>query len=159
MPVAKFWGDNLTDAVTNGSVTTERLDDMNTRLLAAYFYLNQNEGFPENAVYPFNVQHPIVDVREDHASLIREIGAAGTVLVKNVNNTLPLRNSFLEYLWLRCGGQGATLEQPISLWWRVRGKLWLEHPQRYLDNCRRIRLKHASLRYQSVQGNSRPYHR
>jgi beta-glucosidase len=92
MPIAKFWGENLTDAVTNGSVTTERLDDMNARLLAAFFYLNQDEGFPENAVYPFNVQHEIVDVQEDHASLIREIGAAGTVLVKNVNNTLPLQH-------------------------------------------------------------------
>ena len=92
MPVAKFWGKNLTDAVTNGSVSTERLNDMNTRLLAAYFYLNQDQDFPENAVYPYNVIHPIVDVREDHASLIREIGAAGTVLVKNVNNTLPFRN-------------------------------------------------------------------
>ncbi|KAI4667384.1 uncharacterized protein J4E79_002070 [Alternaria viburni] len=92
MPVAKFWGENLTDAVNNGSVTTERLDDMNTRLLAAWFYLNQDEGFPENAVYPYNVEHEIVDVREDHASLIREIGAAGTVLVKNVNNTLPLQH-------------------------------------------------------------------
>lgn len=92
MPVAKFWGKNLTDAVTNGSVSAERLDDMNTRLLAAHFYLNQDRGYPENAVYPYNVVHSIVDVREDHASLIREIGAAGTVLVKNVNNTLPLRN-------------------------------------------------------------------
>jgi len=92
MPVAKFWGNNLTDAVNNGSVAAERLDDMNTRLLAAFYYLNQDENFPENSVYPYNAQHEIVDVREDHASLIREIGAAGTALVKNVNNTLPLRN-------------------------------------------------------------------
>lgn len=92
MPVPKFWGDNLTDAVSNGSVTTERFADMNTRLLAAYFYLNQDKDFPENSVYPYNIIHPIVDVRNDHASLIREIGAAGTVLVKNTNNALPLRN-------------------------------------------------------------------
>lgn len=92
MPNAKFWGNNLTDAVNNGSVTSERLDDMNTRLLAAFYYLNQDEGFPENSVYPYNIQHEIVDVREDHASLIREIGAAGTVLVKNVNSTLPLHS-------------------------------------------------------------------
>jgi beta-glucosidase len=92
MPVPKFWGDNLTEAVNNGSVSAERLDDMNARLLAAYFYLNQDKDFPDNAVFPYNVQHPIVDVQEDHASLIREIGAAGTVLVKNTNNTLPLRN-------------------------------------------------------------------
>ncbi|KAF1920656.1 beta-glucosidase-like protein [Ampelomyces quisqualis] len=91
MPGPKFWGDNLTEAVTNGSVTTERFDDMNTRLLAAYFYLKQDEGFPENSVYPYNIVHDIVDVHDNHASLIREIGAAGTVLVKNTNNTLPLR--------------------------------------------------------------------
>lgn len=93
MPVAKFWGNNLTEAVNNGSVAQGRLDDMNTRLLAAFYFLNQDdEDFPETSVYPYNVQHSIVDVREDHASLIREIGSAGTVLVKNVNNTLPLQN-------------------------------------------------------------------
>jgi len=32
-----------------------------------------------------------VDVRDDHATLIRELGAAGIVLLKNVNNTLPLK--------------------------------------------------------------------
>lgn len=92
MPVPKFWGDNLTEAVNNGSITVERLDDMNTRLLASFYHLNQDQGFPENNVFTYNVQHPIVDVREDHGILIREIGAAGTVLVKNVNGTLPLRS-------------------------------------------------------------------
>jgi beta-glucosidase len=32
-----------------------------------------------------------VDVRSDHKKLIRELGAAGIVLLKNVNNTLPLK--------------------------------------------------------------------
>jgi beta-glucosidase len=32
-----------------------------------------------------------VDVRDDHKKLIRELGAAGIVLLKNVNNTLPLK--------------------------------------------------------------------
>jgi beta-glucosidase len=31
-----------------------------------------------------------VDVRGDHASVIRNIGARATVLLKNVNNALPL---------------------------------------------------------------------
>jgi beta-glucosidase len=34
----------------------------------------------------------IVGVHKDHTSLIRETGAAGAVLFKNVNKTLPLRN-------------------------------------------------------------------
>jgi beta-glucosidase len=32
-----------------------------------------------------------VDVRGNHKKLIRELGAAGIVLLKNVNNTLPLK--------------------------------------------------------------------
>lgn len=32
-----------------------------------------------------------MDVRADHKELIRELGAAGTVLLKNVNKTLPLK--------------------------------------------------------------------
>ncbi|KAI6854115.1 glycoside hydrolase family 3 protein [Hortaea werneckii] len=92
MPDAGYWGGNLTQAVNNGSVSDTRLDDMVARILAAYYYLNQDQGYPEPGVYPYNVEHEIIDVRGDHASLIREIGAAGTVLVKNVNNTLPLKN-------------------------------------------------------------------
>ena len=99
MPTAKFWGDNLIEAVNNGSVSIQRLNDMNTRLIAAYYFLNQDRNFPENSVYPYNVEHAITDVREDHSALIREIGAAGTVLVKNVNGTLPLKHPrFLTYM-------------------------------------------------------------
>lgn len=92
MPTATYWGGNLTQAVNNGSVETSRLDDMVSRTLAAFYFLNQDEDFPPNGVYPYNVQHPVIDVRDNHASLIRTIGAAGHVLVKNINNTLPLQN-------------------------------------------------------------------
>ena len=92
MPDGGYWGNNLTQAINNGSVSETRLDDMVTRILAAYYYLNQDEGYPEVGVYPFNEVHEIIDVRADHASLIREIGAAGHVLVKNVNNALPLQH-------------------------------------------------------------------
>lgn len=65
---------------------------MVTRILAAWYHLGQDAGYPEIGVYPYDQQHPIIDVRDDHASLIREIGAAGTVLVKNKDNALPLKN-------------------------------------------------------------------
>ncbi|KAH9822112.1 glycoside hydrolase family 3 protein [Teratosphaeria destructans] len=91
MPDGGFWGNNLTEAVRNGSVSESRLNDMATRILAAQFYLGQDEGFPDVSTHTYDVQAPIVDVRADHASLIREIGSAGTVLVKNVNNALPLK--------------------------------------------------------------------
>lgn len=45
----------------------------------------------EDAVYDFELGPSNVDVRDDHAKLIRELGAAGTVLLKNTNNALPLQ--------------------------------------------------------------------
>lgn len=92
MPDGGYWGDNLTQAVINGSVTETRLNDMVTRILAAWYHLGQDTDYPEVGVYAYNQQHAIIDVRGDHGALIREIGAAGAVLVKNVNNALPLKS-------------------------------------------------------------------
>ncbi|KAH9229183.1 glycoside hydrolase family 3 protein [Colletotrichum gloeosporioides 23] len=75
------------------------------RILAQYYLLGQDDdSFPSldrstpsviAAQYQQSsgdlVSNPSArDVRGDHAKLIREIGAAGAVLLKNVNNTLPL---------------------------------------------------------------------
>lgn len=92
MPEPKHWGDNLAQAVQNGTVAEERLTDMVNRLLAPYFYLGQDEDYPPVAVYDNLHVHDPVDVQGDHAKLIREIGAAGTVLVKNVDGALPLKS-------------------------------------------------------------------
>ena len=88
-----FFGANLTKAVYNGSVPQDRLDDMAQRVMAAYYLMGQDQDFPEvnfdsNHIGGENNSH--VDVREQHGDLIRKIGAASTVLLKNVNNTLPL---------------------------------------------------------------------
>ncbi|KAK3332323.1 glycoside hydrolase superfamily [Cercophora scortea] len=91
MPGAGFWGEKLGEAVRNGSVVEERVKDMATRVLAAWFLLRQDEGFPPTTIWPTDEPRgeELVDVQADHAELIHEIGAAGTVLVKNVNATLP----------------------------------------------------------------------
>lgn len=91
MPDGGYWGDNLTEAIKNGSVAESRLDDMVTRILASWYHLGQDQDYPEVAVHNYDVEAPIVDVRGDHASLIREIGAAGAVLVKNFDDALPLK--------------------------------------------------------------------
>ncbi|TVY84071.1 putative beta-glucosidase M [Lachnellula suecica] len=91
MPTNGWWGKNLSDAVGNGSVSINRVDDMVTRTMASFYYLGQNDSFPKASIFSPGVQHPILDVQGDHSKTIREIGAAGHVLVKNVNKTLPLQ--------------------------------------------------------------------
>ena len=116
-PGASSWfGGNLTTAVRNGSVTQERIDDMVRRVLIPYFALGQDKGFPSvdasTGAYPMmndfmDASHWNTlwtaagavgndtdrDVRTaNHTALIRELGAAGTVLLKNTNAALPLKD-------------------------------------------------------------------
>ncbi|KAK7186066.1 beta-glucosidase G 1 [Paraphaeosphaeria sporulosa] len=101
---SSFWGGNISTAVTNGSLAIERVDDMILRVMTPYYHLGQDVGFPvvdestvplsffSRADWKYNYTlGPMVDVRAQHSKLIRELGAAGTVLLKNVNNTLPLK--------------------------------------------------------------------
>ncbi|KAF4301582.1 glycoside hydrolase family 3 protein [Botryosphaeria dothidea] len=99
---ANYWGPKLTEAVQNGTVPESRLDDMIRRLMTPYFALGQDD-YPSvdpssisviattyGVKWPLSVP-PARDVRGDHAKLIRELGASGTVLLKNFNRTLPLK--------------------------------------------------------------------
>ena len=101
-----FWGTNLTIAVLNGTVPEWRLDDMATRIIAAWYKVGRDKTqVPINfsswtlATYapihnvvesPIGLVNEHVDVRGEHASIIRAIGGASTVLLKNTNNALPL---------------------------------------------------------------------
>ncbi|KAF2844281.1 glycoside hydrolase family 3 protein [Plenodomus tracheiphilus IPT5] len=99
-----FFGANVTAAVNNGSLSVERVDDMALRIMTPYFHLGQDADFPPIDGYTPKIgfylqseyEHnftlgPVVDVRrQEHAKLIRHLGAAGTVLLKNTNATLPL---------------------------------------------------------------------
>ena len=101
-----YWGPNLTVAVLNGTIPQWRLDDMVTRIMAAWYYVGRDKAQipinfdswsqetygPENflANMGFTTINEHVDVRGSHGNLIRQIGAASTVLLKNVKNALPL---------------------------------------------------------------------
>ncbi|OIW24701.1 glycosyl hydrolase family 3 N terminal domain-containing protein [Coniochaeta ligniaria NRRL 30616] len=91
MPGAGYWGHRLVEAVVNGSVSEYRINDMAARLLASWHLLHQENTFPPPEVHSNLHSHFPVDAQADHAALIRNIGAAGTVLVKNLNDALPLR--------------------------------------------------------------------
>ncbi|KAH0288274.1 hypothetical protein M436DRAFT_73552 [Aureobasidium namibiae CBS 147.97] len=101
-----FFGGNITTAVNNGSLYEARLDDMIKRIMIPYFHFKQDTDYPpidpSGATNGFfgaaalTVDFPLgsvanVDVRANHATLIRELGSAGTVLLKNVNGALPLK--------------------------------------------------------------------
>ncbi|EXL45604.1 hypothetical protein FOCG_12981 [Fusarium oxysporum f. sp. radicis-lycopersici 26381] len=105
---ASYFGNYLLDPVNDDNVTKGRLNEMVERVLTPYFFLHQHEDFPALdpasatalSVNQFGYNNPQFaikpvparDVRRDHAKVIRELGAAATVLLKNTNGTLPLEN-------------------------------------------------------------------
>ncbi|KAM0273577.1 hypothetical protein ACHAQH_008240 [Verticillium albo-atrum] len=110
-----YFGSKVGDAIKKGEIPETRLDDMVRNIMAPYYYLGQDSpGFP--TVDPagrfgviatqFGIPQAIAsglitkgttefprgrDNRKNHAKLIREMGSAGTVLLKNANNTLPVK--------------------------------------------------------------------
>jgi beta-glucosidase-like glycosyl hydrolase len=109
-----LWGKELTIAVLNGTMPMERLNDMVTRIVAAWYQLGQNdpgdnpdspnfsswtndeyghlyEGSGDPAT---GIVNQFVDMQgsgdEAHSITARRVAAEGTVLVKNVNSILPL---------------------------------------------------------------------
>ncbi|KAG9101094.1 hypothetical protein FRC07_010356, partial [Ceratobasidium sp. 392] len=90
-----YFGANLTSYVQNGMIPEERVTDMAERIVAAWYLLGQDKDFPPvnfDAFRPFAAENNShVDVGGDHYKLVREMGAASTVLLKNVNGTLPLK--------------------------------------------------------------------
>jgi beta-glucosidase len=105
--VGSYFGGNVTNAVQNASLPVSRLDDMIIRIMTPYYWLGQDRDFPSvdpssadlNTFSPratwdreFNLTGSRSrDVRGNHGELIRQHGAAATILLKNENNALPLK--------------------------------------------------------------------
>jgi len=106
---APFLGSSLTQAVLNGSVPLERLDDMALRIVATWYQMGQDTnhtapnfsswyrtpggpryfGSDDEAKKEREERNKYADTREEHHELAREIAAEGMVLLKNVDSTLP----------------------------------------------------------------------
>ncbi|KAK1147602.1 hypothetical protein N8T08_000944 [Aspergillus melleus] len=100
-----YFGPNVVAGVRNGSIPEPRLNEMIRRILTPYYYFKQDSDYPSIDPSSFAVSEATYgllspgsatpegrDVRGNHSSLIREMGAAGTVLLKNVDNTLPIQS-------------------------------------------------------------------
>ncbi|OGM43505.1 hypothetical protein ABOM_008056 [Aspergillus bombycis] len=89
-----YWGSNFTEAISNGSVPVSRLDDMATRIIAAWYQMGQDRGSNPGVGMPSNLSEPHVVVNAlDPAAkpVIFDSAVEGHVLVKNVKNALPLQ--------------------------------------------------------------------
>jgi beta-glucosidase-like glycosyl hydrolase len=91
-----YFGANLIAYVQNGTIPRSRVDDMATRILASWYFLHQD--LPSYPSVNFNAFNPDddatnsrVEVEDDHHILVRKIGAASTVLLKNTGGALPLQ--------------------------------------------------------------------
>lgn len=89
--LTSYFGPNLTEAVHNGSVTVDRLDDMAQRIVASWYLVGQDKNYPAVNFDSWKDQNEHVDVQGEHYKLIRRMGAASTVLLKNKDGALPLK--------------------------------------------------------------------
>ena len=48
-PEFRYYGATLVSQVNNGQVPLSRIDDLATRILASYYYLKQDSGYPRYA--------------------------------------------------------------------------------------------------------------
>ncbi|EAW12021.1 glycosyl hydrolase family 3 N terminal domain protein [Aspergillus clavatus NRRL 1] len=90
-PGSIFWGSNLEAAIAHGSTPQARLDDIVTRVLASWYLVGQDEGYPDVAFSSWNGGEASVDVTGDHATITRAVARDSIVLVKNDGNALPLQ--------------------------------------------------------------------
>ncbi|KAE9397359.1 glycoside hydrolase [Gymnopus androsaceus JB14] len=82
--------DAILAGISNSSLTQDRLDDMAVRSLIAWYHAGLDTADqPENTGF---TGYRSKRLRANHKEIIRQVGAASLVLLKNDNNTLPLRD-------------------------------------------------------------------
>ncbi|KAH0833831.1 glycoside hydrolase family 3 protein [Lanmaoa asiatica] len=88
-----YFGGNLTAYVMNNTISLARLDDMATRIVAAWYYMHQDQDYPQTTINSWNINDPInqqVNALSDHINVVRGVAAGGIVLLKN-DGVLPLK--------------------------------------------------------------------
>jgi beta-glucosidase len=84
-----FWGPQLKTAINNRQVQQSRLDDMVKRVLAAWYLIGQDKGYP-NATFN-SWQIGTRQISGNHKTNVRATARDGIVLLKNTGAALPFK--------------------------------------------------------------------
>ncbi|KAJ2997870.1 hypothetical protein HDV02_005054 [Globomyces sp. JEL0801] len=103
------WSQKLIDAVNTKKVDESRVTDMAIRILSAWYLVGQDKGFPKVSLKDGNV-----NVQKDHANHIRAVGAASSILLKNTNDVLPLKNNLKIAVVGTDAGPGKSTQNDFS---------------------------------------------
>lgn len=75
--------------MSSGQVQQSRVDDMVKRILAAWYKVGQDKGYPTATFNSWNIGS--YNVGGNHKENVRKMARDGIVLLKNTNNALPLK--------------------------------------------------------------------
>ncbi|KAK7189677.1 Beta-glucosidase cel3A [Paraphaeosphaeria sporulosa] len=84
-----LWGAALQSAVSSGQVQQSRVDDMVKRILAAWYLVGQDKGYPTATFNSWKIGN--YNVGGNHKDNVRKMARDGIVLLKNTGNALPLK--------------------------------------------------------------------
>ena len=96
----EYMGDTLVAFVQNGSISESRIDDMATRIIAPYYLVGQDQDYPTVDLDR--------DAMENNYIINREASRAGMILLKNINNILPLNSSVDTNIYIYGQAAGQT---------------------------------------------------
>jgi beta-glucosidase len=104
MPGSDYYGGALTAAVDNGQVSPATIDDHVRRILTSMF----RRGLFDHA-QTGTLNSPVTSAA--HTSLTRQVAAAGSVLLKNANSTLPIPAGTTSIAVVGTGGDASPMYQ------------------------------------------------
>jgi beta-glucosidase len=83
-----LWGPALQSAVQSGQVQQSRVDDMVKRVLASWYLVGQDKGYPTATFNSWKIGSR--NVGGNHKTNVRAMARDGIVLLKNTDGALPL---------------------------------------------------------------------